>query len=409
MRLGRGLVPLCILGVMLPTCKRDATPAAQQNVTTTVKVVSSLVRTGSANAQTTNIVNGIRLALDEAGNKAGDYPVVYEDWDDASSKKGDWDPEVEAANADRAAHDPDVMAYIGPYNSGAAKISAPILNRAGLASISPACTYPGLTKPNMGEANEPGVYRPSGKVTFFRVVPSDDIQGQVGAHWMKAMGGKTVYVLDDLQLYGKGVADVFAASAEEAGLTVLGHESIDPKAQEYRSLMAKIKARNPDWIYFGGTTQTNAGQLIKDMVAMGLGAKMMLPDGCFEEALIAAAGPSNANGRVYLTFGGIPPHEMQGEGAAFVKTFEQKYGAKPDVYAVYGYVAAQAVLDAVRAAGVKDRERVRAKLASMRQSRGALGGWSFDANGDTTMHTMSGNVVEDGQFKFLALLGESRP
>jgi branched-chain amino acid transport system substrate-binding protein len=301
------------------------------------------------------------------------------------------------------------MAYIGPYNSGAAKISAPILNRAGLANISPACTYPGLTKHNMGETNEQAAYRPSGKVSFFRVVPSDDIQGQVGAQWMKAMGGKSVYVLDDLQLYGKGVADVFAASAEDIGITVLAHESIDPKAQEYRSLMAKIKTRNPDWIYFGGTTQTNAGQIIKDMVAMGLKTKIMLPDGCFEEALIAAAGPSNANGRVYLTFGGVPPNALQGEGAAFVKAFEAKYSVKPDVYAVYGYVAAHAVLDALRAAGTKDRELVRQKLTTLHQEHGALGAWRFDANGDTTLRTMSGNVVENGQFKFLSLLGESHP
>src|SRR5689334_17673028 len=97
-----------------------------------IKIWSSLPRTGSANAQTTTIVNGIRLAIEDVGGKIGDFQIIYEDKDDASAKKGDWDPEVEAANADNAVKDPDVMAYIGTYNSGAAKISMPVLNKAGL-------------------------------------------------------------------------------------------------------------------------------------------------------------------------------------------------------------------------------------------------------------------------------------
>src|SRR5689334_8854601 len=88
----------------------------------TAKIVSSLPRTGSANALTTSMVNGIKLAIEEAGGKAGSFDIVYEDWDDASAKKGDWDPEVEAANADKAVKDASVMVYVGTYNSGAAKI-----------------------------------------------------------------------------------------------------------------------------------------------------------------------------------------------------------------------------------------------------------------------------------------------
>lgn len=96
---------------------------------------------------------------------------------------------------------------------------------------------------------------------------------------------KSAYVLDDRGLYGKGLADVFSASAPDFGIAVLGREGIDPKAQEYRSLMTKIKALNPDFIYYGGTTQTNAYQIAKDMVAVGLAAKIMVPDGCLKKPL----------------------------------------------------------------------------------------------------------------------------
>lgn len=371
-----------------------------------VKIVSSLPRTGSANAQTTTIVNGIRMAIDEAGGKAGHMTVTYEDWDDASAKKGDWDPEVEAANADRAVKDPDVVVYIGTYNSGAAKISMPVLNRASLAMISPANTYPGLTKPGKGEPNEPDVYRPSGKVNYFRAVPADDIQGKVGAEWIKKMGGKSVYVLDDRGLYGKGIADVMEATAADLGVKVIGHEGIDPKAQEYRSLMTKIKQQKPDWVYFGGTTQSNGGQIAKDIVAVGLGAKLMVPDGCFEQAFIQSAGADNANERVHVTFGGVPPEKLVGKGAEFVARYQARYNGQPEAYAIYGYVAAQVAIDAIARAGAKDREAIRAAVAATKQTDGALGSWAFDANGDTTLTTMSGNVVRAGKFEFVTLLGQ---
>jgi branched-chain amino acid transport system substrate-binding protein len=371
----------------------------------TVKIVSSLPRTGSANAVSTAMVNGIRLALDEAGNKAGPFTIVYEDWDDASAKKGDWDPEVEAANADKAVKDPNVMAYIGTYNSGAAKISMPVLNRAGLVMISPGNTYPGLTKPGVGESNEPDIYRPSGKINFFRVVPADDLQGAMGARWMKEMGAKTAYVLDARDLYGRGIADVFEQTAGDIGLRVVGREGIDPRAQEYKSVMTKIKALNPDFVYFGGTTQNNAGQVAKDMLAVGLTAKLMAPDGCFDSAFIQASGAENLNGRAFITFGGVPPDKLTGLGATFVEKYRAKYNKEPEAYGVYGYVAAQVAISAIAAAGKKDREAIRAAVAEYKAEDSALGPFTFDKNGDTTMTVMSGNIVKDGKFEFMSKLG----
>ena len=385
--------------------KQGSSGGGQSGGSNVVKIVSSLPRTGSANAQTTTIVNGIRLAVEEVSGKVGSFSVVYEDWDDASAKKGDWDPEVEANNADKAVKDPDVLFYIGTYNSGAAKISMPVLNKAGLVMISPANTYTGLTKPGMGEPNEPGVYRPSGKLSYFRVVPADDIQGRVGAQWMKQMGAKSVYILDDRGLYGKGIAEVFKITAGELGLKVLNHEGIDPKAQEYKSLMAKIKQQEPDWIYFGGTTQSNAGQIAKDMVAVGLRSKLMVPDGCFEEAFIKSAGADNVNDRAHITFGGLPPEKLTGKGAEFVKRYRDRFKAQPEAYAAYGYVAASVALDALQRAGKKDREAVRLAAAQSSQTDGVLGTWRFDQNGDTTLQVMSGNVVKNGKFEFATVLG----
>jgi branched-chain amino acid transport system substrate-binding protein len=281
----------------------------------------------------------------------------------------------------------------------------PLLNKASLVMISPANTYTGLTKPGMGEATEPAVYRPTGRVNYFRVVPADDIQGRAAAEWMAKQGAKRVYILDDRGLYGKGIADVFEQTAPRLGITVLGREGIDPKAQEYRSLMTKIKAKEPDFVYYGGTTQTNAGQIAKDMVAVGLTAKIMVPDGCFEKAFIEAGGASNLENRAFVTFGGVPPDKLTGKGAEFVRRYREKYKSEPEGYAVYGYVAAKTALEVLGQVGRKDREGLRQAMLQYRQQNGALGTWRFDEHGDTTLTTMSGSVVQGGHFAFSAMLG----
>ena len=343
-------------------------PLASAQDATTIKIVSSLPRTGSARGQTDTIVNGIVMAFEEANYKVGNFILKYEDLDDATAAEGQWTAEREGANADQAIKDPDVMVYIGTYNSGAAKISMPRLNKAGILMISPANTGTGLTKPGKGDPGEPEIYRPSGKINYVRVVPADDIQGVVSAEWAKKLKLTKVFVLDDREVYGKGVADLFHAHADQIGLKVLGHEGIDGRAQEFKPLMTKIKATNPDLIYFGGTTQTKAGQLVKDMVAVGLDAKFMCPDGCFEDAFITSAGADNLNERGLITFGGLPPEKQTGKGALFVAAYQKKFGKMPEGYAIYGYECGKVALEAIRRAGKKDRDAIDRKSTRLNSS-----------------------------------------
>ncbi len=382
-----------------------ACSVAQADDSHVIKIISSLPRTGSATAQAQTMVNGIRMAIEEAGGKVGDFTIKYEDWDDASPERGQWDPAVEAANAQKAIQDPDIMAYIGTYNSGAAKIAMPILNKASLVMVSPANTYPGLTKPGLGEANEPQVYRPSGKINYFRVVPADDIQGEVAAEWAKELGVKKVFVLHDRELYGKGVADVFKRACARLGIQVVGYEGIDPKAANYRSLVTKIKSTDADMVYFGGTTQTNAGQIAKDLVAGGAKVKLMVPDGCREQALIESAGKDNLDDRTYVTFGGLPPSQLQGRGKEFYENYKKKFNAEPEAYAVYGYEAARVVLEGIKRAGKKDRAAITDAIANLRDFDGVLGKWSFDQNGDTSLKVMAVEEVKDGKFTPVKIVG----
>ena len=372
-----------------------------------VKIVSSLPMTGSSLGQTQTIVNGIRQVLDEHQSTAcnGKVKIDYEVMDDATAAAGKWDPAQVTANANKAVADDAVVAFIGHFNSGAAKLSIPILNQADLVMISPANTYPGLTKPGKGEANEPDLYYPNNKRNFTRVVPADDLQGSAAANWTKSLGAKKVYILDDQELYGKGIADIFEKTAKEQGLQILGHEGIDPKASDYRALMTKIKGLGPDLIYFGGITQNNAGQLIKDMRNVGMTAervKFMGPDGIFEQALVDAAG-KDAEG-VYVTFGGVPGAELTGAGKTWYENYKKKYSAEPEAYAAYGYEAANVVYAAINQVCAKDRAAIRDAVLGTKNFQGVLGTWSFDENGDTSLTTLSGNAIKNGKFEFATVL-----
>jgi len=97
-------------------------------------------------------VNGIKLALDQAHNQAGDFTVKYTSLDDATAQAGEWDPGQTAADARKAAADPNTVYYIGEFNSGASEVSIPILNNAGIPQVSPANTYVGLTTDEPGSA-----------------------------------------------------------------------------------------------------------------------------------------------------------------------------------------------------------------------------------------------------------------
>jgi branched-chain amino acid transport system substrate-binding protein len=130
----------------------------------------------------------------------------------------------------------------------------------------------------------------------------------------------------------------------------------------------------------------------------------MVPDGCYESAFIEAAGRDAVEANTFITFGGIPANQLTGKGKKFYEAYKSTYGAEPEAYAAYGYEAAKVVLAAIDRATTKDRQGIIAATALTKDFEGVLGTWSFDAQGDTTLRTMSGNVVRNGSFELSKLL-----
>jgi branched-chain amino acid transport system substrate-binding protein len=370
-----------------------------------VKIVSDLPLQGSDRVQTEQMVRAIEFVIEQNNGKAGPHTIEFESFDDATAAKGAWDEAKCAENARTYAESDDIVAVIGTYNSGCAAIIIPILNEVPIAMVSPANTYVGLTKGGPGtEAGEPDKYYPSGERNYVRVVASDDNQGKVGAAYMKdELGVTKVFILDDKELYGKGVADAFEAAAKEAGIEVVGHEGWDKDAQNYRALMTKIKATGADGIYIGGISTNNGGQLVKDKVSTvgdNETVPMVVSDGFVLSSLFEEAGPDILEG-AYGTAPTFPPDKLTGAGKEFFDAFSEAEGGKPlEVYTVYAAAAAQVTIDAIsRSDG--SREDVIAKLFETDIPDSVTGPMSFNDEGDPENATETIYQAKGGEWTFL--------
>ena len=371
-----------------------ATPS--KNVT----IYSSLPRQGSGREQSLDVERGARLALEQRRGRAGQCRVSYKPLDDSTAQAGQWDAGATSANARRVSQDKNAIALLGEFNSGASAISIPITNRAGILQVSPANTALELTKDaGPRDKGAPEKYYPTRKRTYGRVVPADHIQGSAQADWMEERGVKRLYVLDDKQVYGVGVAKTTADAAKRRGIQVVGTDSIDPKAPNYRSLAQKIKASGADAMFYGGITQNNAVQLFKDVGAAVPNATLWGPDGVAESAFTNDL-PEEVQRRTQITVATINPKDYAPKGQKFFRDFRSKHKKKViQPYAIYGFEAMDVVLDALARAGSKcnDRQTVIDEFFKTKNKEGVTGTYDIDKDGDVTLSTFGRHEVRDGE------------
>jgi branched-chain amino acid transport system substrate-binding protein len=399
----RGVILFLVLGVV--------SVFAGEQSKGVIRLYTSWPMQGAMIPEGTAMKRAVDLAVEHAGNEVAGYTIDVLNLDDASPVTGSWDGTVEAENAQRAIADAEAMVYIATYNSGAAKVSMPIMNKAGMAQITPANTYPGLTKPG-NASGEPGIYRPTGNVNYFRPFPSDDIQGAAAAKLAHCQGFKRVFILDDRQLYGKGIADVFEKTAKELGLQVVGHEGVESVDIDFRALLTKVKAANADLVYGGFVIDSGGPQIIQQMKALGLfdaGTKFMGPDGLYSSALVEQATPAAVNNNVYVTFAGLPADQLPTDvGKRFYTDYKAKYKEDPIGWAMYAYQATIVGIDAIKRAGARDRAKILEALRNTKNFEGITGRFSFDANGDTDRTDMGGFQVKENKFQFVGLISKDK-
>jgi branched-chain amino acid transport system substrate-binding protein len=354
-------------------------------------IASDLPRQGGSRLQTTQMVQAIQYVLEQEGWKAGDKTIAYQDCDDSTAQAAKWDSGKCSQNANAYAQNEDLIAVIGTFNSGCAQIEVPVLNNApggGLLMVSPANTYGCLTEPCAGD--EPEKYYPTGTRNYARVAPSDPNQGAVLTQFAKEQGIKSVYILNDKEAYGLGVATNFRGAAEAAGIKVLGFDAFEPRSANFEAVFNKIKGTNPDAVMIGGLVDENSGQVIDDKVAV-LGpndgdVKLLLPDGYATDAIFQRkeGGTPNAKG-AFFTVAGAPVDKFTGRGGEFGKAFQEEKlkGAPVDPYAILASQAAYVVLRAIENSdGSRASVIEQAFQTKFSEDESLVGAFEINENGD---------------------------
>lgn len=329
--------------------------------------------------------NGARLAIEEANAKGmmiDGKKVTFEllAEDDAADGK-------QATQVAQKLMDAKVVGVIGHLNSGTSIPASAIYNAAGVAQISPSATNPKLTN--------------QGFKGVFRMVANDVAQGTaIGNFAVKGMGGKKIAIIDDKTAYGVGLADETEKAVKAAGSTIVIREALaNEKEQDFKGVLTKVKAKNPDVIVFGGM-DAQAGPMLKQMKALGIKAKFISGDGAQSAELIKLGGDA-AEG-AYATTAGLPKEKMP-QGAAFYDKFKAKFNADVQVYAPFVYDATNVLIAAIGKVGTDPAKIIDAiKATSM---DGVTGKIAFDDKGDIKDGAVTVFVVKGGKWETVQIVG----
>jgi branched-chain amino acid transport system substrate-binding protein len=327
----RGLLAVLVAGAALAAAGCSASDGAKVEGPVTVYV--SLPLTGPRAADGRDAADGARLALEQAGAKAGELEVRAEYLDDADGAA--WDPAAVGANARRAAQDSGAAAYIGELDSQPTRASMPITNDAGIAQISPGAGGVDLTGPAQGYPEAPERYQPSGEPRFARVIPSDSAQVRAAAEAAAGGSAPRVFVESDGSAYQELVASEFEADAADVGVEVVAKPGGEA---------ATLSPTPP------GPLSLRGGGEVSE-IASPLDPSN-LPDG------------------------------------AFAAAFERSFGRPPGPYAAYGHEAMALALQAIAEAADADEDFRGAVVDAMlgaQRPNSVLGSYSITDEGDSTV------------------------
>jgi branched-chain amino acid transport system substrate-binding protein len=306
------------------------------------------------------------------------------------------DPSIGAANIRALLADPQVMAVVGPFNSGVAVAEIPVANTGGLVLMSPANTNPGLTKEQYAAArgiNFAQLHPAGTKEYYFRVPATDDVQGKVDAQIAAGdpINAKTAFVVDDSTTYGAGLADFFKSNFTSGGGTIAGNHSITPQeVSSLNSLAATIVAAKPNVVFYGGVTSQGGGALKKALVAAGYSGPVVGGDGIADDPSWITTAGASAAGNTYGTVAAPDPASLtSGDAAKFKTDYATYVQGKSDndllPYSAAAYACATIEIDAIKAIIKSGKAPTRAAIRDYIAGNTfptIIGNISFDQNGD---------------------------
>jgi branched-chain amino acid transport system substrate-binding protein len=275
------------------------------------------------------------------------------------------DPKEGVSVANKFAAD-GVKFVVGHFNSGVTMPSSEVLQDNGILEITPAATNPKITERNMWN--------------IFRVCGRDDQQGgMAGAIIADKFKGKRIAIVHDKTTYGQGLADETRKALHAKGIKEVMYEGVNKDDKDFTALVSKMKAANPDLVYWGGLHDTG-GIILRQMRDQGLRAPLMGGDGIADDEFAAIAGPG-AEGTL-MTFS--PDPRTNPKNKEIVELFRKNRGFEPQAYTLYSSASMQIIKQAAEEAKSLDPKKVAEVIRSGRPFDTVLGTLSFDKKGDVS-------------------------
>ncbi|HTZ63890.1 MAG TPA: branched-chain amino acid ABC transporter substrate-binding protein [Solirubrobacteraceae bacterium] len=362
-------------------------------------VYSSLPLQGPTASSSQQIVNGEKLALYDTQGHVGPFEINYVSLDDSSPSSGLWEPAATASNAKTAADDPGTIAYLGEYSSAATAVSLPLINAAGILQISPSSPYGGLTSSLYAGQDEPERFYPTGKRNFARLTPGDEKQALAQIELMHGLRVRKVYVLDDEDPFLTTLAEMVVADAQSAGIQVVGHDSLDMSAStSFSSETAKIAESGAEAVFFAGEPSNGAvslfGELHNALPDLWLLGPSTLAEASFTQQL-----DNRAASKTLLTTSVLPASSYPAAAQGVLAAYHRHFGGTPEAYALFGFEAMSATLQAIRRAGVRgnDRQAVIDALFARGSHASVIGRYAIEPDGETTLASFGVDRVSGGE------------
>jgi branched-chain amino acid transport system substrate-binding protein len=373
-------------------------------------VYSSEPLQGPSAAVSQQIVDGERLALRDANDRAGQFKIYFDSLDDASPTTDEWNAGITETDAKVAAQDTSTIAYLGDLESAATAVSLPLINGAGILQISAGSPYVGLTSSFEAGQDEPNRFYPSGRRTFVRLAPGDIVQAEAQVALMRSLGVHTLYVLDDQEPFDIPLAGIVADYAERAGITVIAHDSLSTRpGAVFTGEVEKIVEHHAQAVFLAGGEGKGEAELWQDLHTAAPGMLLLGSSSMVGEAFTSQIGTAAAS--TYLTTPVLPTRLYPPVAQRVLRDYRATFKAEGGPYALYGYEAMTLVLHAVSASGARgnDRQTVIDHVFATRNRKSVIGRYSVEPDGETTLSRYGVDRVIDGRAVFARALAVSPP
>ena len=291
-------------------------------------------------------------------------------------------PNVAVQVATKMAADKEVIAAATHYCSSTAIAAVDTYHKFAFPVIVWGAVLPDITYRNKYEE----VHRVNGTMIN---------QNDANAELISKLGYKTIAVIHDTTDYGKGHNEYFSKALARIGTAkIVGTFGVTSDQQDFTAELTKIKALNPDVIYFGGLTPIGV-RIRQQMDKLGVKAVFDGTSGIVSDAFIQGLGPL-AEG-VLAFREGAPTDKLPG-GKFFMEKYNaQKYDNPPEAYGPFAFAAMDMILDTIEQVG-PDRKKVIDALANVKDRDSIVGKITFDDHGQNTVPVITKYVVQDGKF-----------